>query len=142
MSRSRWQLFSFVQLSTNSISLHKMKAIHFESVMTLEVELIMLRAFHGSRINNGFDLNKNLNKTQPYKCARKIRKQRYLPRVRMCTTDKHWHTLLTLFYINSLSIFVFTSFFFYYFLSVFLHPTMTLCRQCLRLIFHCVSSYR
>ena len=38
--------------------------------------------------------------------------------------------------INSLS-----SFFFYYFLSVFLYPTKTLCRKRLSLIVTCVSSY-
>ena len=43
--------------------------------------------------------------------------------------------------INFLSIF-FTSFFFYYFLSLFLHPVKTLCQKRLCLIVPCVLSYR
>ena len=46
---------------------------------------------------------------------------------------KSAYTFLTLVYISSLSIF-FTSFFFHYFLSLFLHSTKTLCRKRLCLI--------
>ena len=55
---------------------------------------------------------------------------------------KSTYRFLTLFYINSLSDFFFTFFFFCCFLSIFLHPTKTLCRQRLYLILACVSSYR
>ena len=55
---------------------------------------------------------------------------------------KSTYTFLTLFYINSLSDFFFTSFFFCCFLFIFVHPTKTLCRKRLCLILACVSSYR
>ena len=57
-------------------------------------------------------------------------------------TFKSMYTFLTLFYINSLSIFFITSFYFDYFLSVFLHPLKTVCRKHLCLVVPCVSSYR